>query len=358
MAKILLFSDMHVHPHKKSVDRLHDCLKCLSWVFTQAEENDVDAILFGGDLLHERQKIDSYTFTEVFKILEKYQNKKFKTYLLLGNHDMWFANSWSVNSIYPFGALNNFETITETKELRVADSSWHFVPYTHNPIDELSKLSQENIEAKFLLAHIAVDGAKLNSAGSIADVAIEHDGDMTKVDRNLFLKYKHVFFGHYHAAQKLAKYVEYIGSPLQLSFGEAHSEKHIILLDTNEYKIKYIENKFSPKHYYIKENELENYSKEDLEKSFVCILSENTSDNVAKKEISKKLENFNISTVQIRQQTKQMDEHVLTDAKSVLEDESKIVEKYVQQVNPSNLDQSTLIDVGMQIVNFAETEVE
>jgi UDP-2,3-diacylglucosamine pyrophosphatase LpxH len=81
--------------------------------------NSVDAVLFGGDLLHERQKIDSYTYTEVFKTLEKYQNKNFKTYLLLGNHDMWFANNWSVNSIHPFGAINNFETITETKELNI-----------------------------------------------------------------------------------------------------------------------------------------------------------------------------------------------------------------------------------------------
>lgn len=352
MAKILLFSDIHVHNHKKSMDRLRDCLLCLDWCFQQACDLNVDAILFGGDLLHERQKIDSYTFTEVFKILEKYQNKKFRTYLLLGNHDMWFSNSWSVNSIYPFGALKNFETVTETKEIKVCDSNWHFIPYTHNPIEELEKLPKSNIKESYLLGHLAIDGSKLNSSGSIADVAIEHDGDMTKVDRSIFSAYKHSFFGHYHSAQKLAKNVEYIGSPLQLSFGEAHESKHIILLDTNTNQLKYIENNFSPKHFYIKDTELDDFDKNLLEKSFICILSETNLDAISKKELEKKLEGKDIASIQVRQNVKKMDEHVIQDAKSILSDENKLIEKYVEQVNPEGIDRESLISIGLEILNY------
>ena len=358
MAKILLFSDIHVHPHKKSQERLQDCLRCLRWCFEQAVENDVDAVLFGGDLLHERQKIDSLTFTEVFKTLEEFQSKRFQTYLLLGNHDMWFSNSWNVNSIYPFGALRNFQTVTETKEIKILDSVWHFIPYTHDPIKELEKLPIQNINSSYLLAHLAIDGSKLNSSGSVSDVAIEHDGDMTKVDRSLFSDYKHVFLGHYHSAQKLTKTIEYIGSPLQLSFGEAHENKHVILLDTETNKMKYINNDFSPKHFYIKEDQIDNYDPEILKKSFVTILSENTIDTKTKKDIEKKIEKLDLASVQIRQNAKKMEEHTLHDAKSILVDESKIVEKYVEQVNPQNLDKSVLIDIGMQIVHFADAEGE
>lgn len=352
MAKILLFSDIHVHNHKKSIDRLKDCLACLEWCFQQAINNNVDAVLFGGDLLHERQKIDSYTFTEVFKILEKYQDKSFKTYLLLGNHDMWFSNSWSVNSIYPFGALKNFETVTETKEIKVCDSTWHFIPYTHNPLDELEKLPRNAVKDCYLLGHLAIDGSRLNSSGSIADVAIEHDGDMTKVDKSIFCHYKHAFFGHYHSAQKLAKNVEYIGSPLQLSFGEAHEKKHIILLDTATNDLKYIENNFSPKHFYIKDTDLDQFDQGLLEKSFICILSESNLDSVTKKEIEKKLEGKDIGSIQVRQNAKKMDEHVIQDAKSILSDENKLIEKYVEQVNPEGLVKDDLIKIGLEILNF------
>lgn len=358
MAKILLFSDIHVHNHKKSLDRLNDCLKCLDWCFQQACENQVDAVLFGGDMLHERQKIDSFTFTEVFKVLEKYQNKKFKTYLLLGNHDMWFSSKWTVNSIYPFGSLNNFETVTETKEIKILDSNWHFIPYTHNPVEELSKLPKKNVKDSYLLGHLAIDGSKLNSAGSIADVAIEHDGDMTKVDKTLFTDYIHSFFGHYHSAQKLAKNVEYIGSPLQLSFGEAHEDKHIIILDTSSHKLQYISNKFSPKHFYIKETEIDNYDKETLENSFVCILSDVNMDGVAKKNLENKLDQLNVSTIQVRQNVKKMDEHVVNDAKSILADENKIVEEYVKQVRTPDMDEKLLIEVGKEVINFQPNEGE
>lgn len=357
MAKILLFSDIHVHPHKKSHNRLNDCLKCLNWCFEQAVENNVDAVLFGGDLLHERQKIDSLTFTEVFKILEKYQHFNFKTYLLLGNHDMWFSNNWNVNSIYPFGALNNFETVCETKHIDIAGSSWHFIPYTHDPIKELEKLPTNEITSSYLLAHIAIDGSKLNSSGSVSDVVIEHDGDMTKVDRKLFNDYIHVFLGHYHSAQKLSKNIEYIGSPLQLSFGEAHESKHIVLLDTQTNKIKYIENNFSPKHFYIREDQIDNYDKELLNQSFVTIISDETLDNKAKKEIEKKIESLNLASVQIRQNAKKLEEHVLNDAKSILSDENKLVEKYVLQVNPNKLEEELLVKIGMDIIQYQNQEV-
>jgi DNA repair exonuclease SbcCD nuclease subunit len=357
MAKILLFSDIHVHPHKRSAERLQDCLKCLNWCFETAKELRVDFVLFGGDLLHERQKIDSYTFTEVFKVLEKNQNSGFKTYLLLGNHDMWFASSWSVNSIYPFGCLQNFETITETKEIAIGNSNWHFMPYTHDPIKELDNLPREKINQSYFLGHVAIDGSRLNSSGSLSDVVIEHDGDMVKVDKKFFSDYIHAFFGHYHSAQKLAKNVEYIGSPLQLSFGEAHESKHIILLDTDTNKMKYIENKFSPKHFYIKDTDIDNYDQDLLSSSFVCILSENTIDNQQKKEIEKKLENLNVSSLQIRQQTQKMQEHVLHDAKSIIADESTMIKKYVEQIKPSGLIIEDLVSLGMDIVNFQPAEL-
>ena len=58
MSKLLIFSDVHIHPHKRSVGRLQDCLDALEWVFKTAEEQSVDHILFLGDLFHNRQRIE------------------------------------------------------------------------------------------------------------------------------------------------------------------------------------------------------------------------------------------------------------------------------------------------------------
>ena len=349
MAKFLLFSDIHVHAHKKSQDRLQDCIKALEWVFETAVQKNVDAVLFGGDLLHDRQKIDSLTYNQIFNVLEKYQDKKFKTYLLLGNHDLWYATNWSVSSVRPFKALNNFEVIDETVSKDISGVNWHFIPYTHSPVEELEKVKNQ-VKNSYLIGHLAIDGAKLNSAGSIADVIIEHDGDMVVVGRDLFSAYKRAFFGHYHSWQKLTPTVEYIGSPLQLSFGEAGDKKFILLLDSDKDEIEYIENTFSPKHIYLAEKDLDNCQVEDLQKNFVCLISEQTDQHETKKNMLKVIEQMGAETVQVKKQVKQQEQHAITDAKLLLEDQDKLLQRYIDQIIDLKLDKNILLEIGNSIV--------
>lgn len=353
MATFLLFSDVHVHPHKKSQERLQDCIAALEWVFETAKSKKVDAVLFGGDLLHDRQKIDSLTYNLVFNVFEKYQNESFQTYLLLGNHDLWYASSWSVSSVRPFKAIKNVTVIDKTCELDINGVNWHFIPYTHEPISELETLKSK-VESSYLLGHLAIDGARLNSAGSIADVIIEHDGDMTVVGCDLFKRYKRAFFGHYHSAQKLTETIEYIGSPLQLSFGEAHEDKYILLLNSDDDSLSYIENTFSPKHFYIQESEIENYNSEEIKNGFVCIISESNDASSNKKNMAKVVEELKASTVQIKKQIKKQDEHALADAKDLIANQDKLLERYVEQVQNLTLDKKTLIEIGNKIVKAAE----
>lgn len=354
MSKFLLFSDIHVHPHKNSNARLLDCLKALEWVFDQAISNDVDAIMFGGDLLHDRQKIDSLTYMETFKVLEKYQNQKFNVYLLLGNHDLWFGNSTKISSTYPFGALQNFEVIDNTQSRNICGSQWHFMPYTHDPIEELKKLPADEMPDSYMLGHLSIDGARLNSAGSIADVSIENDGDMVKIGPSLFKTYKHAFFGHYHGSQKLAKNIEYIGSPLQLSFGEANEDKHIILLDSAKNSLKYIKNDFSPKHFYLNETDYKNFDKDLLKNAFVDVTISDITDVNLKKDLETFSEANNIANIRVRAEVRQTGEHLVSDVKKILSDESKLLENYLDQQNPVDFDKDLLLNIGKKIIKFSE----
>jgi DNA repair exonuclease SbcCD nuclease subunit len=355
MAKFMLFSDIHVHPHKKSQDRLNDCIKALEWVFEVAKEQKVDAVLFGGDLLHDRQKIDSLTYNQIFNVLEKQQNENFKTYLLLGNHDLWFATSHSVSSVRPFKALKNFEVIDSTQAKTICGVSWHFIPYTHHPIEELEKLRDE-INNSYLLGHLAIDGAKLNSAGSISDVIIEHDGDMVVIGKDLFHQYKRAFFGHYHSWQKLTETIEYIGSPLQLSFGEAGEKKHVIILDSADNSLTYVENTFSPKHIYVKDTEISSLTESDLKNNFVCILTEESNQFDDKKNMNRVIEELKASSVQVKKQNKKADVHAITDAKLLVADQDKLLERYVEQVQNVDLSKEKLLQVGLEIVRKAQDE--
>ena len=348
--EVLLFSDLHVHCHKRSNERLEDCLKALNWVFDTAEQRQISSILFGGDFFHDRQKIDVYTYQRSFEVLSnRLKSNKFKLYLLLGNHDLWFNDKTCVTSVTPLSALPGVTIISEPERLEINGCMWDFIPFTHNPIETLNTLKETPGNPQYALGHISLDGAILHGS-QYSDVSIEHDGDMVTVGASIFNHYQNVFLGHYHAEQKVNDKVEYIGSPLQLSFGEAFQTKHIIAFDGKTGKKTYIENEFSPKHLVIRADETEKY---DLENNFVQIKIDDisTTDLVSmKKEI---LSSNKLGSLEIKQIHRKMEQHVIQDAKAILYKGDEMLGKYIDEVGSSNLDSDKLLLIGKKICQTA-----
>jgi DNA repair exonuclease SbcCD nuclease subunit len=146
--------------------------------------------------------------------------------------------------------------------------------------------------------------------------------------------------------------MEYIGSPLQLSFGEAGEEKHVIILDTKTNSKKYISNDFSPKHHYINQSDLHKFTKEELERSFVTLIADVDNTSLDKKDLENKVQELGIDTIKIRQKPKDVSEHILEDAKAILSDEDKLIERYVEQVSPEGLDRNILVNLGQSITQY------
>lgn len=358
MSRFLLFTDIHLHPHKKSEERLRDCLDCLVWVFETAKKNNIKNILFGGDFFHDRSKIESLVLHETFAILKKYLDGSVNFYVLLGNHDLWYFEKTSISSTSSLAAFPNVHIIDKPQQIIIDNISWHFVPFTHNPIDDIQNLEKYNPQNSFLLAHLAVDGAKLNSKGSTADVEIEHDGEMTKVSSSIFKNYKHVFLGHYHNAQTISSNVEYIGSPLQLSFGELEDTKNIIILEIvkDDYITNYIENTFSPQHFEGTIDNLINLDPEILKKSFVSILvDEEEKDGIAKN--IKLLEEKGVKSIKIKKNVSEKNhENELIQmeiAKDILSQSDIMVKKFVE-MSTTDLNKNLLVECGLDIINKSQ----
>jgi DNA repair exonuclease SbcCD nuclease subunit len=346
MSKILLYSDIHIAQHKKSIDRLHDCLKALNWVFDVAEENNIKDIVFGGDLFQDRQKIDVITYHFTFDVLSKRCNGKINLWLLLGNHDLWYHDKWDISSVKPLSAIKNVHVIEEPCTLEIAGNYIDFLPYTHKPIEYLNTLRKERKGRKTLVAHLAVDGAQLNTLHNTrADVIIEHDGEMVKVDINHFEGWDQVWLGHYHGYQKLAPNIEYIGSTLQLSFGEAFQHKYVIINDLETGEKKYIKNKFSPQHLIIPESDIDKY---DIENNFIRL----TVDDIGHSgitEVRKEVSSLKPGSLEIIPVEREETEHLIEDAKAILYKEDEMLEKYVEQVEVSGLDKKILLEIGQKI---------
>ncbi len=342
MSKILLFSDLHLHQHKRSVNRLHDCLKALEWVFDVAEEKQIDDIVFGGDLFQDRQKIDIITYHLTFEVISK-RCKKVNLWLLLGNHDLWYHDKWDISSVKPMSAINNVHVIDKPCTLEISRNYIDFLPYTTNPIDHLNYLRKS--KGRTLVAHLAVDGAQLNTLHDTrSDVILEHDGEMVKVDASVFDGWDQVWLGHYHGYQKIAPNVEYIGSTLQLNFGEAFQHKYVIIHDLETGDKEYVKNTFSPQHFIIPESDVDKY---EIKNNFIRLTVEDMG-KAGLADVRKKVSSLAPTSLEIMPVKKEESEHLIEDAKAILYKEDEMLEKYVDQVE-TNLKKDLLLEIGKKI---------
>jgi len=343
--KTLIFSDLHVAQHKKSVNRLHDCLKVLEWVYQTAEEHKVRDIIFGGDLFHDREKIDVLAYHLTFELIEAHSNK-FNVYLLLGNHDLWYFDKWNISSLKPLSAIKNVIVVDKPSVHIINGYKVDFLPFTHNPLEHMEELKKN--ESEILVAHIAIDGAKLN-ATQISDVVVEHDGEMIKVSKDSFSHWKHVFLGHYHSPQQISDNIEYIGSPLQLDFGEAFQKKHLIIFDFKSKEKQYIENTISPKHLVIKDDDIDNH---EIKNNFVKIQTSNVG-TVDLVNLKNQLHSHGPGTLQIVPIAKKDSDHIVKDAKAILTNKDEMIENYLEQIE-TTLEKKVLSEIGKDICKEAK----
>lgn len=353
MAKALIFSDLHLHNHKDRIDRLHHCIDVLNWVFAEAEKNDCQYIFFLGDLFHDRAKIDVRNYLKAFEVFMNHMIRDAvnrDVYLLVGNHDMYHKERWDVNSIKPLSAIPRVHVIESPQQTELGGRKIDWMPHTDNPVKELADLKNKNGGAgDILFGHMAVHGAMLNICyGTKADVIVEYDNDMVTVDATIFDDWKMTMLGHYHGAQMVSDKVEYIGSPYQLTFGEAFQKKHIVVLDLDTLEKTYIENTFSPKHLFVTPNDVrdENY---DLNGNFVRLMV----DAMPKKElidIQKSIaKDYNVLSLDTKPKEKDVaeDQVMIDNVRSVLMNIDQMLQKYMDERGvPEGLDATKLLAIG------------
>jgi DNA repair exonuclease SbcCD nuclease subunit len=358
MSKALVFSDLHLHAHKGSVDRLNDCLAVLDWVFRTAADKGAKHIFFLGDLFHERGKIDVLNYLRTFEVFMKHMltdAKDLDVYLLVGNHDMYHKQRWDVNSVKPLTAIPRVHLIDKPTTMKIDGRTIDWLPHTENPMKELKALKSVNDESSLFLGHLALAGATLNVYyGTKSDVIVEYDNDMAVVDGEIFMDWDLAILGHYHGFQQLCGgKVIYVGSPLQLGFGEAYQTKHIMLLDLETLKREYVVNDFSPRHYIVTPDEIDN-EVYDINGHFVRAIVENTG---AKEivDLKQKIKTqFKVASFDFKQKDKKADEGeetLVEDAKQILYQEGEMLQVWVDECQrsgkiPEKLDLAHLLECG------------
>ncbi|MGD2072142.1 MAG: metallophosphoesterase [Candidatus Thorarchaeota archaeon] len=200
-------------------ERLYSIKKCLYEIADYCCEHDLEYMVIGGDILHGKSIIYTIAQDIMLEFFRYYEKKGLKFIVIDGNHDLSGKGKTAVSALSSLQNEPNIEWVSGNDNLEIDEVV--FIPYCH----DVAKAAKNN-EDKILVSHFGLNEGVLSSGLSIvSDISL----------KSLIGKYKLVLLGHYHKPQEIIRddiVLYYVGSPIQLDWGEKGEEKRFLVVDT------------------------------------------------------------------------------------------------------------------------------
>jgi UDP-2,3-diacylglucosamine pyrophosphatase LpxH len=283
--KIPFISDFHFGIKKASDIFLDSQLDFIKNQFEPyLSENNIKEIFILGDLFDNRTHINIKIKNIILDIFENVL-KKYKIYLLIGNHDCFFSDNIKINSL---NFLNKFENVTlidKNTVLNINDKKFYAVPWITNNNTFITDINNLKEKIDVCVGHFSINGFKLNKT------KIEESGLST----DYFKKFKKVFSGHFHTRcirKNNDCEIIYIGSPYQLNRGDMEEARGFCVLDTDTLEYEFIDNNRSIK--YVKLVYPETFEEEIIKGNIidVCVNFNDNFDELSFSNYFKKIDSF------------------------------------------------------------------
>ena len=236
-SRFVLFSDLHAHnfqfgskyiacpddlesKYPMLNSRLVDTIMTVREIRNYAHDNEIHTVFFGGDLFHERGRVDTELVSIITEELSKFSRHGIHLYLLTGNHD--YADRE--------GCVTIQDHLQYLPEVDILDPGWNHLdtgvsvyalPYDPDfPNNQFlaniehAASAVEDSRLTMLLGHLGIQGA---TVGADYVMLSNKDVDFRDLHTELF---GISLFGHFHKHQKLGRNAWYIGAAQQHNWGD------------------------------------------------------------------------------------------------------------------------------------------
>lgn len=207
--KVACFTDIHFG--MKGNSRVHndDCEAFIYWFIEQAKAHGCETCIFLGDWHHQRATINITTLQHSLKNLEKIANAFEQNHFIVGNHDLYYKDSRTVNSIEFAKHIKNLNVILEP----YYTDDCAFIPWLVS--DEWKQLKE--LPAKpYVFGHFELPYFLMNAMVSMPDT-----NEIKAEDLN---HHGYVFSGHFHRRQVKGN-IHYIGNAFPHNYSDANDFK-------------------------------------------------------------------------------------------------------------------------------------
>lgn len=222
--------------------------------FPTLKEQGIDTIWHGGDMFDRRKFINFLSLNKWRENVLEPMNNHFKTYIIPGNHDVYYKNSNHVNSLEELlRGYKNFHIVTEPTHHMFDDKCALFLPWLNSSNYEDSMKIVRESKANVMLGHLELKGFEMHKGQK------NEDG----MSANDFNKFDLVLSGHFHTRSTQGN-INYLGAPYEMTWSDYDDPRGFHILDTETLELTFIENPYKMFHkIYYNDEELD-HAKEDV----------------------------------------------------------------------------------------------
>ena len=298
--------------------------------FPALDEQGITTVMHLGDCFDVRKGIDYWSLDWAKRVFfTPLQERGIQLHLIVGNHDIFYKQSLSINS--PGLNLQEYDNVTIYQE-----------PGTHNisgcPVFMVPWICEGNAEsfseelayseAKVCMGHLELAGFYANQ-----DYQCQHG-----TDSKIFSGFDRVFSGHFHKKNSSGN-VTYLGNPYQLYWNDEGDTRGFHIFDLETFDLEFIANPntmFHKIYYNEKEAKLINPAK--YKDTQVKIIVEGTSTPARLNSIVDKLYDTGIHDIKVIENIDiSIDDDIEVEAEDTLTTLTKYVEAMDDSFNKENV---------------------
>lgn len=234
----------------------------------ELKRRNIKTIIQSGDVFDTRNSLNVEALVQTRRLF-KDKLKDFDKHVILGNHDLYYEDSYEISSLELFEDIPNLTIYRkDMTTIKLLGKDWLMVPWLiksaeHIFIEHLKKMAEKPEEKNKTVLYGHWD--------TIGTIMEGNNVSLGGLDSNLFTNASTLTIsGHFHGHSELKKAdstLLYLGSPYPLTFINSDQSHGIWLIDENN-NYEFIENTISPNFKTIMDtNDLDNLP--DLRNSFV-----------------------------------------------------------------------------------------
>ena len=242
--KIAFFTDLHIGVHQNNENWLDVTYKWAKWFTSELKKQNINKVIFGGDLFHYRDEISVKTLHFTDKLLDLFN--EFEVYMIPGNHDAYYKDNSTVHSLSILNNRKNIKVFDKPTAYNISGKQVGFCPWG-------TQLNEIPLDCELIVGHFELENFNFNNH-KICDEGIK--------SFDILKKSKLIFTGHFHKRQQ-RKFengtIIYAGNPFEMDFNDINDQKGYYILNFESENINYefCKNTISPIHVKVNLSELE-----------------------------------------------------------------------------------------------------